>query len=381
VAILAARTNGARAVKLVGAIVINPRSGEPFLCNVDSTPSADFQIRRFSGENEGIGDFDNDPENKSHIPAEVSGYPRVHIYGVTTKGVGNGTALYVAGACIAAISRFRDDAGSSDKDWPVMTGIQSGSPMPGVSSGSPRSAEANEWWIRATGLGLATAQTFDARVEEDVNRCVDGSKALGAAREFFGIDPDDVSYMEACINGTLTTGSIVKGNILRLEDACAANLVVGLLGSPLSWVAQTAFRYAPSNITWSKRPNWIYFNPEVARAANVGLFRTMQNGQDAFDLWMKLLLTADIRQQDFDAIRDRYAEGYDLQPEAVMGIDDPRKNPSQRTRLDPFAGVVKSYAPARRNPATSSGDATLQRARELAEERRRLGWNRFSRLP
>lgn len=367
---------------LVGAIVINPRSGEPFLCCVGSTPSADFHIWRFSGVNEGMGEFDNEPDNKSHIPAKISGYPRVHMHGVKAIGVGNGTALYVAAAAIAAVSNFRDEAGFSQKGWPVITGID-GAPLPGISSAAPRSAEANNWWINATILGLARKQDFDARVEEEVDRCIGGSKALSAARDWFDIDPDDVQSLEACVRGTVLEGEMVRGNVLRIDEAMNANLVVGMLSVPLSWPSSKHWIAVPSDIQWKKRPDWFYFNREAARAANVGIFRTMDQGREAFELWTKLLLTAGISQDDFEFIRERYTEAFDIDSSAVMGVDDPRRNPTPRTLRDPFAGIVKSYAPpARRNPASPrSGDPRIERARLLAEERRRLGWDKLAQLP
>jgi len=157
-------------------IVVNPKTGEPFLVQ-DATASA-FRVHRprvprrlaraadiatlatnpyidapardatwhMGVQREGSGDLDY--EDRSYM---ATGFPRVHMGRVEHPGTGTGTCAYTA-ACLAAHLRNEGKAHDFDTDTPTTRKYGLGD---GVSSEpSSRSEEAEAWWNRSLALGL-----------------------------------------------------------------------------------------------------------------------------------------------------------------------------------------------------------------------------------
>lgn len=373
---------------LIGAVVANPKTGEPFFCVIDS-PSTDgrwsngLYLRDFDGALRGSGYFETDHDSSYFLSAEHTQYPRFHTpEGVRRRGVGDGTCLYTVAACAVAVLRERSRRELSFDDWPVVTGLSN--PKAGISSTQERSKAATAWWSKAVELDLAEEDAVDASKRENVDDCRYNKAASRVARSVFELDVDDDgdNDLSLCLSGYYSTATEIDVNILKYRRAYENNLVVGSLLNPIEWGADRNDNYQSSTVMLDKPPTWIDFNAEVARAVNVGVFRTYEYPDDTFMMWTKLCIASGVDEQAIASMRERFNEGYDIQPSSMMGYDDPRKNPSKpnpRTKVDPFAGIIKSYAPPvqRRNPSTPRAAA----AQSLLEERVRLGWPKFSALP
>lgn len=364
---------------LIGAIVVNPKTGEPFFCTIgfNSVHDDSFSIRRLSGVREGSGYFETSANSSYYVSAADSGYPRVHTpNGVATKGQGNGTCLYVGGACVVAARQFRDDNRYPPKEWPIQTGVDHRRRKAGVSSTEERSEAADEWWERAVDIGLASEQTFTKSEEVSVSDCRYGEEADEVAENYFNVDISSGSTsLSVCIDGTIDKSEEFSGNVLEFVTALDSNLVVGLAWQyPLEWHADHGLSTMSPRGVQVTNDKWPVFNREAARAVNVGVFQTYEAPDQAFALWGKICLANRVDEAAIEDMRQRFEDGLDIAPSSVMGVDDPRSNPSRKHKQ----AKAKRYGVAsRRNP---SSDANAL-ANALAEERRRLGWDKFINLP
>jgi hypothetical protein len=380
-------------INRIGAIVVNPKTGEPFFCSSEmredlNWPTNAYAIRDFDGALHGKGYFETRKNSEHYFPAKETGYPRIHTTdGVKKKGVGNGTCLYVAGACAVAVVEFREEEYLPLDLWNFTTGVDWDDRRNGISSADDRSVDASKWWRSATKAGLAIEQKVPVETKETINDCVYGQDAYEIINSYFdvtipGSNKDNISV---CASGTYYVEADAIVNVLPYERAVKHNLVIATFLDPIEW-ATIDNQYEPSSVLLPKRIRFATFNAAAARAVNVGVFREFDDPRAALVLYASICIAGGMNELDIELLRERFEDGFDIETEAVMGIDDPRKNPTPYTRTDPSAGLVKSYVPARRkNPSPRNGSpinsAVLDRAERLAEERRRLGWHRFANLP
>jgi hypothetical protein len=375
----------------IGAIVVNPKTGEPFFCVsdiVDKRPVRDFDIRDFNGGLQGSGYFETSKDDSYYASAKATGYPRVHTpQGVRKQGVGNGTCLYVAGACAVTVRHDREYDNLSLSEWNLNTGVSFDERRTGVSSTQERSAKASTWWSKAIKAGLAKEVLVESSESHSIDDCVRGSSAREGIEHVWGLNipGNDNDELMLCANGDYFIGEDVMANVLTYESAYEQNLVIATFLTPFAWPLDTEGQYQPGNVTWPKRLQFISFNSEAARAVNVGVFREYDDPDDVITLYAGICIAGGMKEREVMELRERFNEGYDINEKAVLGVDDPRQNPTKRSSVDPFAGLIKSYAPARRsNPARAQRGATsaiIAGAERLAEERRRLGWQKFYALP
>lgn len=378
----------------IAAIVVNPKTGVPFFCVSDmhddvERPSHDYEIRDFNGANQGTGYFETNRSSDYYVSAKKTGYPRIHTpQGVRQEGVGNGTCLYVAGACAVEVLEKREYEDLPQIGWNLVTGVNYDDRKSGISSTQDRSVKASKWWRKAVKVGLAEEVEIQSVKEHTINDCTYGESAREGIEAGFGvsIEGHEKDELSLCADGTYYEGEEVFANVLEYERAYEQNLVLATFLEPFLWDVNDNAQYEPSGVRFPARPQIVQFNAEVARAVNVGVFRSYDQPSEALALFGGICIAGGMKARDLDAIRERFNDGFDINPSAMMGVDDPRKNPSQRTKADKFAGIVKSYAPARRkNPAprrnAAPTSAIIKSAEQLAEERRRLGWQRFADLP
>ena len=366
-------------------IVISPKTGEPFLCCSKLGESADFQMRRFDGSREGEGSFEEFEDSACFVPAARSNYPRVHIpSGVVNKGQGNGTALYVCSAVAAFVApdiqEFRLAYGPSDADLDN-TAVCSARYVIADGEVCDRSHFASNWWDRAAKLGLSTKETFTENTPRDIDDCLDADQS----RKLLNMFVDDVSSdadvgdadVSVCASGTYEYVDELLVDVLSMESAKAANLVVAYTTSPLlfPWMNGLPSVVAPQSAPRSRRDRneWDYFNAEAARAVNVGVFRQFGDGQSIFDSWATLCAANGMPEHELAQMADRFRAGVDIAPKTTQ--DQARANPAPRGASR--AGLVKRYGNARRNPAAPE----QKLAAALLEERARLGWTRLASLP
>lgn len=382
----------------IGGIVVNPKTGEPFFCTVEEPDDPNkkteyFSIRRMNGSREGGGYFELDNESGYYASARATNFPSVHTpEGVKTKGSGNGTCLYVCGAAVVAVVQWRDaNRMHGLTGWRVVTGVPFSRRKVGISSTEDRSSAASAWWSKAVELGLASEESVDKTEEREVSDCRFGEPADNVATDVFYLDVSYGSSLEVCITGTLIEGSTVEANTLEYNTAFDNNLVVGICPQePMDW--ETRDEHEWSDTVDVPRRRWAQFNKQAARAVNVGVFREYEDPESTFALWMKICVLNGMEESEIAEMTERFNEGFDVQPSAIMGYEDPRprRNPSRptaRTKADPFAAIIKSYAPpkTRKNPSQGKGVQRSARnvaaAQRLLEERVRLGWNKFASLP
>jgi hypothetical protein len=373
---------------LAGAIVVNPKTGEPFWLTISNKRGEYFSIRTLCGVREGVGYFETDESSEYYISAASSDYPRAHTPdGVVHEGVGNGTCLYVAGACAVFIANGVEGADDSSGSWPISTGVPYRKREDGISSTAKRSKEANAWWSRAVKLGLATEEEFSNSRTEEFDTCLESyDDALRVVDRFFSVE-GSVQDASVCATGTTEIGGDVAGNILAYESATDRNLVAGVSFSPALWKSRPAptetdkyaVRYTAEDMKPPKK--WESFSLPVARAVNVGVFRDYPDPSAAFAVWTRICLMNGMSSSEYEEMNARFVDGIDVDPAVVMGIDDPRRNPSGRSTRRAYGGVRLYASSVRRNPAIKPTSQQIDRAMALAEERRRLGWDKLSNLP
>lgn len=366
-------------------IVISPKTGEPFLCCSKLGESADFQMRRFDGSREGEGSFEEFEDSACFVPAARSNHPRVHIpSGVVNKGQGNGTALYVCSAVAAfvapEIQEFRIEYGPSDADLDN-TAVCSARYVIVDGEVCDRSHFSSGWWDRAAKLGLSTKEKFAEHTQRDIDDCLDADQS----RKLLNMFVDDVSSdddigdadVSVCASGTYEYVDELIVDVLSMDAAKAANLVVAYTTSPLlfPWMDGLPSVVAPRSASRGRRDRneWDYFNVEAARAVNVGVFRQFGNGETIFEAWSELCAANGMLGEEIEQMAARFRAGVDIAPKATQ--EQPRANPSRRDAVRTVP--VKRYSKARRNPAAPE----QKLAAALLEERVRLGWTRLAGLP
>lgn len=377
----------------VAAIVVNPKTGVPFFCVSDMNedrekPSHDYDIRDFNGAIQGTGYFETNKSSDYYVSAKQTGYPRIHTpQGVRQEGVGNGTCLYVAGSCAVEVLERRESEELSTLGWNLNTGVKYDDRKSGVSSTQDRSEKASKWWRKAVKVGLADEVDLQTARENSINDCTYGESAREGIEAGFGISIEghEKDELSLCANGTYYEGEDIVANVLEYDRAYEQNLVLATFLETFLWKTDDNAQYEPSGVRFPARPELVDFNVEVARAVNVGVFRSYDEPSEALALFGAICIAGGMKERDVMELRERFNEGYDINEKAVLGVDDPRQNPTKRSSVDPFAGLIKSYAPARRsNPARAQRGATsaiIAGAERLAEERRRLGWQKFHALP
>ena len=371
-----------------GAIVVNPKTGEPFWCTVNQNRGEFFSIRTLDGVREGVGYFETDQASKYYISAASSDYPRFHApEGVVHAGVGNGTCLYVAGACVVFIANGVQREYDSTRRWPIDTGVVYRRREDGISSTADRSKEADAWWNRAVKIGLATEEEFSNSLKKQFDSCLENyDDALTVVERFFSVE-GTVEDANVCATGTTEIGGEVEGNILPYENAADRNLVAGVSFAPASWEPRPAptetdryaVRYHAADVKPPKK--WESFNLSVARAVNVGVFQTYSDPAAAFAVWTRICLGNGMSGSEYEEMNARFMDGIDVDSSVVMGIDDPRRNPSGRLNRRTHSGVQSYASRGRRNPPIKPTPQQIDRAMVLAEERRRLGWDKLLNLP
>lgn len=376
---LKAETAQATDLRWAFGIVVNPRTGEPFLCCSDSIGrSLGFQIRRFDGSREGSGSFEEFDDAVCFIPALRSNHPRVHVAGgVVRKGSGNGTCLYVCSAVAAYVS---SESGTMDIQYEPdgarldPSAVCSAHYVHSPDGDCDRSSSASEWWNRAVKNGLAKREKNQDFEPREIDECLDSHQS----KKLLNLFVDDVSSVSdvgdsdvsVCATGSYEFISELEIETLSLERAQELNLVVAYTTTPpmIRWQDGMLGVVAPDGAPRGRvaQDQWDYFNPEAARAVNVGVFRDFARGDEIFEAWVRFCSRNGVDDQGVGQLRARFQGGIDLVPEA-------RANPARSAR----AATPKRYGKSRRNPSESP----VILANELLEERTRLGWNRLASLP
>lgn len=383
-------------------LVINPRTGEPFLCCsgeiANQHHASRFELRRLDGSREGAGAFENYEDDPCFEPARLSGFPRVHVpEGVVRRRMGNGTPLYVA-ATVAAYA-----AANSGNDFSLRwqpegenlnpDGVCS-SPLARAADGQPcdRSKDATKWWDRAVRQSLAERREEESADPRTIDTCLDPDESRELLPRFSNDtdvgDPKDLGDVDVsiCATGDYEVIRRMQVDVLEFEHAKAVNLVIAYTTTPavFRWLDGFPGLLAPESAPQARRAldTWDYFNPEAARAVNVGAFREFSDGERVFAAWMAFCLGNGLAPRDAEQMVDRWRAGIDVDPKVASRVaareDGPRANPSARSR-GAQPGLVKRYGRggARKNP----DESPTKLARALLEERRRLGWTALADLP
>lgn len=377
-------------------IVVNPRTGEPFLCcsgEIKQPPHASrFELRRLNGSREGAGSFQEYEDDPCFEPSRISDHPRVHVAeGVHRKGMGNGTALYVCGA-VAAYTSSESQNDFSIKYQPDGENLDAkavcSSPLARSEDGQTcdRTADSSRWWDRAVRHHLAERRENESFEPRSIDDCLDPTQSRELLHRFADDVSDDQDLGEVdvsvCAQGSYEVINRTVIDVLEFEHAVNVNLVIAYTTAPAKfrWQDGLAGLLAPDDAPGARRAldEWDYFNPEAARAVNVGVFREFSAGTEVFGAWMKFCMMNGLDLKDAEAMVNRWRAAMDVQPAAVAREatrEQVRANPARRPTPD--ARLVRRYGMPRRNPAVPP----QQLGKALVEERIRLGWSKFFDLP
>lgn len=375
-------------------IVVNPRTGEPFICCSgeigQSVHRSRFEIRRMDGSREGAGMFEEYNDGPCFEAARLSGFPRVHVpEGVVRRGKGNGTALYVAStvAVYASANSQNDfELKWNPDDEQLDPSAVCSSPLTRDANGDPcdRSKEASKWWDRAVRQHLAERREDESATPRSIDDCLSPDQSRDLLHRFVDdvSDESDLGDVDVsiCATGEYEVISRTQIDTLEFEHVKAVNLVVAYTTAPavFRWLDGFPGLLAPNSAPAARREldEWEYFNPEAARAVNVGIFREFGDSERVFASWLAFCLGNGLERRDAEQMTDRWRAGIDLNPAAV-GKEQvrPRSNPARRSKAS--SALVQRYGRARRNP----DESPAKLAAELLEERRRLGWTKLADLP
>ena len=368
-------------------IVINPRTGEPFLCasgNLkDYSEANSFYIRRFNGSREGSGHFDTyDEGGLCFQPARASNHPRVHVpSGVVRRGQGNGTALYACSAIAAHTSaESANDYGiqyEPDHAGLDPSAVCSAEKLVNEDGDCNRTSSASKWWQSARKHKLARLEKFTEEEPRSIDDCLGPSET----KKLLNLFVDDVydasnvgeASVNVCAQGDYEFIRRLDVDVLPLESVVDANLVIGYTIEPVKFFWEDGLAGIIEAQLEAELGAWEYFNPEAARAVNVAAFREFNNSDRLMSAWLQLCVDNGLEQKELDAMQARYRAGVDVAPEAAMAAQQSaiRKNPSSsRARR-----LSRRYA----KRAPSSGDEQLAAA--VLEERARLGWVALADMP
>lgn len=219
-----ALTKNASAHRMAG-IVVNPKTRMP--CFVEAVPKRTvnvFTIGTADVERIGEGYFEGDESSDYYRPSLLTGYPRSHTpKGVSTKGTGYGTVLYV-GMCLAATIENRSGLG--------LTMPTENDGICSAAGAGQRSREAGAWWDEAVRRGLASRSDYEdedggVEKEDDINLRLDIGNRRQRLEDFInenfalGEDGEEVTYVNSINVDIRRTGAgeSLECDVLEYDDA------------------------------------------------------------------------------------------------------------------------------------------------------------------